>query len=354
MPHLRSFLRYHELVRTTDFDYQLTPDLIAQTPIEPRDAARLLVLQRATEQIEHHIFRELPELLRPGDLLVMNDTRVLKARMRGRLIDSGGAVELLLLRDLGGGRWEAMARPGRRLRPGRRVLISGPSGESTEALIEARGEDGTRIVSFPPGVMPGELGDTPLPPYITAPLSDPERYQTVYAREAGSAAAPTAGLHFTNELLERLAGRGIGTAHITLHVGPGTFRPVNVDDPRTHDMHAEFFHLPISALRAMQQTRAAGGRIVAVGTTAVRTLEHAGTSVFTATEALSGWTKLLILPGYHWQVIDALVTNFHLPRSTLLMLVSALAGREFVLRAYQEAVTTRYRFYSFGDAMLVL
>ncbi len=341
-------------MRTSDFDYELPEELIAQHPVEPRDAARLLVLHRADGRIEHRIFREIGAYLRPGDLLVVNDTRVLRARLRGRLVTTGGAVEALLLRDLGEGRWEALVRPGRRLRPGRRAEFTGAAG-SVEAEVEAVLEGGERVLRFPMGVDPQAFGETPLPPYIHEPLTDAERYQTVYAREPGSAAAPTAGLHFTPRLLEELQAGGVELVTITLHIGPGTFRPVSVEDPRQHPMHAEYYRISQAAAQAITAARARGGRVVCVGTTTVRVLEQAaldaGDGPLTARE---GWTRLFILPGHQFRLTDALITNFHLPRSTLLMLVSALAGRDLILRAYREAVAQRYRFYSFGDAMLIL
>jgi S-adenosylmethionine:tRNA ribosyltransferase-isomerase len=341
-------------VRTSDFDYHLPPELIAQTPATPRDAARLLVLDRGAHRIAHRVFSEIGAFLSPGDLLVMNDTRVLRARLRGRLADTGGAVEALLLHDLGEDRWEAMVRPGRRLRPGRTVVFQRGDLTAT-AAIEAVLEGGERILRFERGTDPDLLGEVPLPPYIHTSLADGERYQTVYARERGSAAAPTAGLHFTPELLDRLRSQGIATATVTLHIGPGTFRPVGVDDPREHPMHEEFYRFDGEAARAITEARARGGRVVCVGTTVVRVLEQVAQSAGDRPlSPSSGWTRLLILPGHHFRLVDALITNFHLPRSTLLMLVSALAGREFVLEAYDEAVERRYRFYSFGDAMLII
>jgi S-adenosylmethionine:tRNA ribosyltransferase-isomerase len=325
--------------------------LIAQTPAEPRDAARLLVLDRTAAHLRHRRFSEVGEFLHPGDLLVLNETRVLRARLRGTLAESGGAVDILLLRRLDGERWEALARPGRRLRPGRRIRF----GADLEAVVDAAGDEGVRILRFPAGTDPEALGETPLPPYIHAGLDDPERYQTVYSRVPGSAAAPTAGLHFTPELLTRLRASGVDTTTITLHIGPGTFRPVTVDDPREHPMHAEYYEIDAGACAAITAARARGGRIVAVGTTCVRVLEQVGLAAGDGPPAPgAGWTRLLILPGHRFRLVDALITNFHLPRSTLLMLVSALAGRERILAAYREAVAHRYRFFSFGDAMLIL
>lgn len=341
-------------MQTADFDYDLPPERIAQTAAEPRDSARLLVLDRAAGTIQHRTFRAIGQFLRPGDLLVANDTRVLRARLRGTRVESGGAVEALLLRDLGGGRWQALVRPGRRLQAGRRVRF-GAGADAVEAEVEAVIEQGARILRFPAGFDPERIGETPLPPYIGASLSGPERYQTVYAREPGSAAAPTAGLHFTTELLESLQSAGIDVARLTLHIGPGTFRPVSVDDPRTHPMHEENFRLTAETAAQIAAARARGGRVVAVGTTVVRVLEHlAGQADGGPISAAEGSTRLLILPDYRFAAVDGLITNFHLPRSTLLMLVSAFAGREFVLRAYREAVAEGYRFYSFGDAMLLI
>lgn len=338
-------------MRTSDFDFDLPERLIAQVPVEPRDAARLLVLDRKREAIRHRVFRELGEELSAGDLLVLNDTRVLRARLRGRT-PTGADAEILLLRNLGEDKWEALVRPGKRLRPGRRVLL-GPN-HDVEATIEATADGGERIIRFPPGCDPEALGETPLPPYIHESIADAERYQTVYARSPGSAAAPTAGLHMTPELLTSLQEQGIRTETITLHIGPGTFRPVQVENPADHPMHAEFYQMSGSTAQAIRETRAAGRRIVAVGTTVVRTLEQAAEPGIDRMEAAAGWTRLLILPGYRFRAVDTLITNFHLPRSTLLMLVSALAGREFTLRAYREAVELGYRFYSFGDAMVIV
>ncbi len=338
-------------MKTSDFDYELPRELIAQEPAEPRDAARLMVLHRSSRAIEHRVFRELPELLRPGDLLVVNDTRVMAARLFATRPETGGRVELLLVRPEGQRRWWVLMRPMRQAVPGRPLQVQtrqGPIG----ALVVGR-EEGEVLVEFEEPIDPASAGWIPLPPYIREFRGDPERYQTVYAREARSAAAPTAGLHFTPQLLARLEERGIRRVAVTLDVGPGTFRPVKVEDPRQHRLHREHITVPPEAAEAIAETRRSGGRVIAVGTTVVRTLEHVATERGRV-EPYEGWASLMILPGYEFRVVDAMITNFHLPRSTLLMLVSAFAGREFVLEAYEEAVRQRYRFYSFGDAMLIL
>jgi S-adenosylmethionine:tRNA ribosyltransferase-isomerase len=339
---------------TADFDYPLPPELIAQTPAEPRDAARLLVLDRAAGALAHHHVRDLPRLLRPGDLLVVNRSRVLAARVVGRL-PTGGRVELLLLRRLAPGRWQALARPARRLRPDTLVDVPAPAADGGPLRLRVVGveEEGLRQVELAdgPDTEPALLaaGAAPLPPYIRRWTGDPERYQTIFAREPGSAAAPTAGLHFTPELVRRLEAAGVELAEIVLHVGLDTFRPVTEADPAAHRMHAEAFVLPPETEVRLRAARAEGRRVVAVGTTCVRTLE-----TWATTGASSGWTDLFIRPGYRFRAVDALLTNFHLPRSTLLMLVSAFAGRDRILGAYAEAVARRYRFYSFGDAMLIV
>ncbi|MBI4312646.1 MAG: tRNA preQ1(34) S-adenosylmethionine ribosyltransferase-isomerase QueA [Chloroflexi bacterium] len=342
-------------MRTSDFDYSLPRESIAQTPVEPRDHARLLRLDRSTGALSHHHFYDLPSLLRKGDLLVLNDSRVLPARLYGRRAGTGGQVELLLLRRERPGVWQCLGRPGRGLRVGAMVECDG----GLQARVVERGGDGLLWVELSDEARVEQVGRMPLPPYIHAPLLDKERYQTVYAdrRKTGSAAAPTAGLHFTPELLERLAGAGVETAYVTLHVGLDTFRPVEEDDPREHKLHTEFWEMPGAAAEAVTRARAEGRRIVAVGTTTVRTLEQAALLAEQAGDgalrAGGGWADLFILPGHRFRLVDALVTNFHLPRSSLLMLVSAFAGRERVLEAYQAAVEAGYRFYSFGDAMLV-
>lgn len=339
-------------MKTSDFSFYLSEELIAQTPLERRDASRLLCLDKVSGTTEHRVFSELPELLRPGDCLVMNDSRVLPARLMGAR-ETGGAVEVLLLRDLGGGRWECMTRPGRKTKPGTRLIFGG--GELEAEVLEVA-EGGNRIIEFKyDGIfleVLERLGRMPLPPYIKAELEDGERYQTVYSRELGSAAAPTAGLHFTKELLAKIAEKGVRECFVTLHVGLGTFRPVKAEDIEEHEMHSEFCIIPEETARIITETKRAGGRIVCVGTTSCRTVESFANEDGTM-DAKSGWTNIFIYPGYKFKCLDALITNFHLPESTLIMLVSALAGREHVLAAYKEAVEKRYRFFSFGDAMFI-
>ena len=335
-----------------DFDYYLPEELIAQTPLAQRDASRLMVLPRQQGACSHRHFFELPSLLRKGDLLVFNGTRVIPARLHGRKRDTGAKGGVVLLKRLDLDRWETLVRPGRKLRPGTEVVFS----DELSAVIEDTTEFGGRIVRFCwQGVFEEilqRLGEVPLPPYIHEKLPDPERYQTVYARENGSAAAPTAGLHFTPELLSQLREQGIQTAYVTLHVGLGTFRPVAVESIQDHVMHSEQYAISAETAALVNETRRQGGRVIAVGTTAVRTLETAGQSG--QLQPCSGFTNIFIYPGYEYKIIDGLITNFHLPKSTLLMLVSALAGRERVLAAYKEAVEQRYRFFSFGDAMFIL
>ncbi|HHW14523.1 MAG TPA: tRNA preQ1(34) S-adenosylmethionine ribosyltransferase-isomerase QueA [Firmicutes bacterium] len=347
-------------MKVADFDYHLPPELIAQTPVEPRDASRLLVVDRATGEFHHRRFREIGEFLAPGDLLVVNDSRVIRARLLGRRAPGGGRVEVFLLRRLAepGEVWECLVRPGRRVHPGV-SLVFGEGRLSGSVRGESPG--GKRRIAFasaegdPAGWLE-RLGEVPLPPYITAPLSDGERYQTVYARHKGSVAAPTAGLHFTPELLDKLEAQGVRRAALTLHVGLGTFRPVRAETVEEHAMHSEYYELPAETAEAVNAAHGAGKRVVAVGTTACRTLETVARKAGENGELAEseGWTDLFIYPGYRFRAIDALLTNFHLPRSTLLMLVSAFAGRDLILRAYAEAIRERYRFYSFGDAMLIL
>lgn len=344
-------------MRTSDFDYRLPPELIAQTPLEPRDSSRLLVLHRSPRPTEHRGFPDILEYLDPGDVMVFNRSRVIPARLRGRR-DGGGPVELLLLRREATGIWRALAKPARRLPPGSRVLVESGQGDPVTIEVLASHGDGVKTVDLGSDDAVETLGETPLPPYIREPLADPRRYQTVYAAEPGSAAAPTAGLHFTEELLDRLAAAGVEQAFVTLHVGLDTFRPVRGEDPAQHDIHTEYFEFGEDAAEALRRARSRGNRIVAVGTTVVRVLEQAAKLAVGRGEpgltAASGNADLFILPGHEFRAVDALLTNFHLPRSTLLMLVSAFAGRERVLEAYGEAIRRRYRFYSFGDAMLVL
>ena len=339
-------------MKTSDFSFDLPKELIAQTPLERRDASRLMCLDRRSGAVEHRHFYELPELLRPGDCLVMNDSRVLPARLIGARA-GGGAAEVLLLRDIGGGRWECLVKPGKKLRPGAEITFG--DGTLTAAVAEVTA-GGNRLVDFHyDGIfleILERLGKTPLPPYIREELDDGERYQTVYARETGSAAAPTAGLHFTKELLDKIAGRGVKLAWLTLHVGLGTFRPVKEEEIENHEMHAEFCVVPEETAKLVTQTKRAGGRVVSVGTTSCRTLESFAKEDGTL-KATSGWTDIFIYPGYRFKCMDALITNFHLPESSLIMLVSAFAGRENVLNAYETAVREKYRFFSFGDAMLI-
>ena len=339
-------------MKKSDFYFDLPPELIAQTPLKQRDASRLLCLDKTTGAIRHGQFRELPDLLRDGDCLVMNDSRVIPARLFGTR-PTGGSVEVVLLRDLGSDEWECLTRPGRKTPPG--TELSFGNGELT-ALVTRAEPDGNKILRFRyKGIfleILDALGQMPLPPYIKEKLDDKERYQTVYAKDPGSAAAPTAGLHFTPELLSAIASRGVRLCYVTLHVGLGTFRPVKEENIEDHPMHSEFCLVPEETARIVNQTHANGGRVVAVGTTSCRTLESF-TDENGVLQAKSGWTDIFIYPGYRFKAIDALVTNFHLPESTLIMLVSALAGRESVLNAYKEAVKERYRFFSFGDAMFI-
>lgn len=396
-------------MRTSDFDYELPPELIAQSPAEPRDASRLLVLRRADGVMEHRRFRDLPEYLRPGDLMVFNRSRVIPARLRGRLPGGGAPFELLLLRRVSPGVWRALGRPSRRLRPGLRLTIPppdldgspSPSGGSitlsggipnpsndsptpsgnaaaggllTIEILESLG-GGEKLLRLGPEEAIERVGEAPLPPYIRETPADPQRYQTVYASEPGSAAAPTAGLHFTDTLLAQIRAAGVQAAFVTLHIGLDTFRPVRTENPQEHRIHTESYQLDGAAAAALNAARQNGGRIIAVGTTAVRTLEQAAQDAATAGRdgfaAVSGEAGIYLLPGHRFRAVDAMITNFHLPRSTLLMLVSAFiqhaqpppaqppldaggAGRELALQAYREAINQGYRFYSFGDAMLLL
>ena len=339
-------------MRKSDFYFDLPEELIAQTPLERRDSSRLLHLDKTTGELEHRHFYELLDYLREGDCMVFNDSRVLPARLIGAR-PTGGSVELVLLRDLGEGRWECLSRPGRKTKPGTELLFG--NGE-LKATVESVAEGGNRIVRFDhEGIfleVLEHLGKMPLPPYIKEELQDQERYQTVYSKVLGSAAAPTAGLHFTPELLEKIAAKGVGIGYVTLHVGLGTFRPVKEEEITDHEMHSEYCVISQETADLINRTKANGGRCICVGTTSCRTLES-WAAEDGHMEAKAGWTNIYIYPGYQFKVMDALVTNFHLPESTLIMLVSAFAGREHVLAAYREAVEEKYRFFSFGDAMFI-
>ena len=339
-------------MKTQDFYYDLPEELIAQTPLEQRDSSRLLVLDKNNGSLQHRHFFDIIEYLQPGDCLVLNNSRVLPARLIGHR-PTGGAVEVLLLRDLGDKKWECLCKPGRKMQPGSQVIFG--DGELSATVAEVR-DDGNRVVEFHyEGIfleVLERLGKMPLPPYIKAELADQERYQTVYSKEVGSAAAPTAGLHFTQELLEKVRAKGVQTAFVTLHVGLGTFRPVKAEEITEHHMHSELCMISQETADVLNATRRNGGRIVCVGTTSCRTLESLVMEDGTFCAA-SKWTEIFIYPGYKFKAMDALITNFHLPESTLVMLVSAFAGREQVLHAYEEAVKERYRFFSFGDAMFI-
>ncbi|WP_295584602.1 tRNA preQ1(34) S-adenosylmethionine ribosyltransferase-isomerase QueA [uncultured Oscillibacter sp.] len=340
-------------MKTSDFYYDLPQELIAQTPLERRDASRLMTLRRTDGALEHHHFYELPDFLRPGDCLILNDSRVLPARLLGQRLPGGGACEVLLLIDRGNKTWECLVRPGRKMKPGTRLSFG--NGELMAEVTEEL-PGGNRLVRFDyDGIfleVLEHLGKMPLPPYIKEELQDQERYQTVYSKVLGSAAAPTAGLHFTPELLEKIAAMGVGIGYVTLHVGLGTFRPVKEEDIESHPMHSEYCVISQETADLINRTRAAGGRCICVGTTSCRTLESFAREDGHM-EPSAGWTDIFIYPGYKFKVMDGLVTNFHLPESTLIMLVSAFAGREHILHAYEEAVKERYRFFSFGDAMFL-
>ena len=339
-------------MKTSDFLYDLPEELIAQTPVEPRDSSRLLVVDRATGETTDRHFRDIIEYLKPGDALVVNETRVIPARLYG-VRPTGGACEILLLKQKGPKLWETLVRPGKKLRPGAEVIFGDGK---MKAIIEETTEGGGRIVRFEcEGTFEAaldELGEMPLPPYIHEKLQDRDRYQTVYAKNDGSAAAPTAGLHFTPELMDRIREKGVEIIPVLLHVGLGTFRPVKAEDLDDHEMHSEYYEISEESAERIRRIKANGGRVIAVGTTSVRTLETVG-SKHGGIVADSGWTQIFIFPGYQWSVVDALITNFHLPGSTLIMLVSALMGREKTLDVYNEAVAKKYRFFSFGDAMFI-
>lgn len=341
-------------MKTSDFYYDLPKELIAQDPLEDRSASRLLHLSLTDGSIEHRHFRDITEYLRAGDCLVINDTKVIPARLYGHREETGGAVEILLLKRETADIWECLVKPGKKARTGSRIVFG--DGSLSGEIIEVK-DDGNRLIRFEyEGIFEeilDRLGEMPLPPYITHKLKDKNRYQTVYARAEGSAAAPTAGLHFTKELLEQVQSMGVSIAHVTLHVGLGTFRPVKVEDVETHQMHSEYYIVEEDQAEIINKARQNGGRIIAVGTTSCRTLESASSE-----EGIlipnSGWTDIFIYPGYHFKMIDGLITNFHLPESTLMMLVSAFAGKENIFRAYEEAIRLRYRFFSFGDAMIMI
>ncbi|HGA0995561.1 TPA: tRNA preQ1(34) S-adenosylmethionine ribosyltransferase-isomerase QueA, partial [Streptococcus suis] len=339
---------------TADFDFDLPEELIAQVPLEKRDSSKLLILDREKRSMVDSHFDHIIDQLNPGDALVMNNTRVLPARLYGYKPETMGHVELLLLKNTQGDQWEVLAKPAKRLKVGTTVAFG--DGRLTATIVEEL-EHGGRIVEFSyEGIfleVLESLGEMPLPPYIHEKLEDRERYQTVYAKENGSAAAPTAGLHFTQELLEKIEAKGVKLVYLTLHVGLGTFRPISVDNADEHEMHSEFYNLSAEAAQTLNQVKDSGGRIVAVGTTSIRTLETIGNKFDGRLEADSGWTNIFIKPGYNFRIVDAFSTNFHLPKSTLVMLVSAFAGREFTLDAYKHAVEERYRFFSFGDAMFI-
>lgn len=341
-------------MKTSDFNYDLPEELIAQDPLEDRSASRLMHLDRITGAVEHRHFREVLEYLQPGDCLVVNDTKVIPARLYGRKVGTDAAIEILLLKRNENDTWETLVKPGKKCKPG--TVISFGEGILTGEVLDVV-EEGNRLIQFHyEGIFEeilDQLGEMPLPPYITHKLQDKNRYQTVYAKHEGSAAAPTAGLHFTMELLQQVEEMGVKIAHVTLHVGLGTFRPVKVEDVAEHHMHSEFYVVEEDQAKLINDTKAAGHRVIAVGTTSCRTLESAATKDGML-KAGSGWTEIFIYPGFQFQIIDGLITNFHLPESTLMMLVSALAGKEHIMAAYDEAVKERYRFFSFGDAMIII
>ena len=346
-------------MKTSDFDYSFPTELIAQTPVEPRDQSRLMVINRSDGSIEHRRFSQVVDYLRGGDVLVFNDTRVIPARLVGRKVDSGGGVEILLLRRLDTNVWEALVKRSKRLHPGSMIEITGamvaesPTGVVAEVI--GGGENGIKVLRFSDETMLLKLGEVPLPPYIHTPLEHPDRYQTVYARITGSAAAPTAGLHFTPELLDRIEQKGVHCLFVTLHIGLDTFRPVRGEDPLEHPVHREYGVLSKEVAEQLSQAKREGRRVICVGTTAVRILEQvAELSGPLQVQPFEDWVSLFILPGHQFRMVDALITNFHLPRSTLMMLVTAFAGKELINRAYQEAIAQKYRFYSFGDATLIL
>lgn len=340
-------------MKVSDFYFELPEELIAQYPLEKRDSSRLMVLDKKTGEIEHRKFHDILEYLNEGDTLVLNNTRVLPARLIGEKEETGGKIEFLLLKRIEGDKWECLAKPGRKAKVGT-VFTFGEG--KLKAIVREIGEEGNRIIEFKyDGIFEqvlDELGQMPLPPYIHEKLEDKERYQTVYSKEKGSAAAPTAGLHFTEDLLKEIKDKGVNIAYLTLHVGLGTFRPVNVDDVNNHVMHSEYYHLDKENAELINKTKEAGKRVIAVGTTSSRTLETIGDENGRVREQ-SGWTDIFIYPGYKFKIVDNLITNFHLPESTLIMLVSALAGQDNIMNAYNTAVKEKYRFFSFGDSMFI-
>ena len=343
-------------MKTSDFDYYLPPELIAQTPVEPRDNSRLMVLNRSDGSIGHRRFFEVVDYLQEGDVLVFNDSRVIPARLKGRRVDTGGGVEILLLRRLEANVWEVLLKRSKRLHIGTQVVLVNETADNpSDVLAEIIGEEqgGLKVIRFSDETLLPELGEIPLPPYIHVPLPHPERYQTVYSRVAGSVAATTAGLHFTPELLGRLEQKNVLCLFVTLHIGLDTFSPVREEDPLKHPIHSEYGVISRAVAAQLSQAKREGRRIIGVGTTTVRILEQVA-QLSNSHQSFGDWVNLFILPGYQFQTVDALITNFHLPRSTLLMLVTAFAGRELIRQAYQEAITSRYRFYSFGDATLIL
>ncbi len=341
-------------MKTSDFYYELPKELIAQTPVEPRDSSRLLVLDKNSGKIEHKHFFDIIDYLNEGDCLIANDSRVIPARIFGTKAETGANVEFLLLKQISGNRWETLCKPGKKAREGARFSFG--DGLMNATVVEVK-DDGNRVVDFDCDenffATLDKIGQMPLPPYITAKLEDKERYQTVYSNELGSAAAPTAGLHFTTELMDKIKAKGIKIAYVTLHVGLGTFRPVKVDDVTKHKMHSEHYEIPKDTADIINETKKNGGRVIAVGTTSCRTLESVATN-FGEIKPCDGWTDIFIYPGYEFKVLDGLITNFHLPESTLIMLVSAYAGFDNIMNAYKTAVDEKYRFFSFGDAMAIL
>ncbi len=341
-------------MKTSDFDYHLPPELIAQTPMQPRDHSRLMILHRATGSVEHRYFYQIVNYLEVGDTIVFNNSRVIPARIFGRKEKDNKGVEILLLRRVDKSLWETLVRPGKKVHVGTRIRIASKSDNTREMTAEVleHGENGTRIVRFSEESLLWKFGQVPLPPYIHTPLADPEQYQTIYAKVNGSAAAPTAGFHFTTELLNEIQQKGVNLAFVTLHIGLDTFRPVRAEDPQHHHIHKEYGEVDSATATLLNQTKKQGRRIIAVGTSTVRLIESAAQSG--TIQPFADWIDLFILPGYRFLVTDSMVTNFHLPKSTLLMLVSAFAGRDLVLQAYEQAKSLGYRFYSFGDAMLIL